>query len=379
MTVNTAQAIPRPAAGGYGGSAPRETAAHARAPVRTVTRRTAAPYGGLLVPWSQRAARIGCTPLVRVRLRIERRWHSLWLKLEQFNRGGSIKDRTAYGLLEDVEERGLMRDADSIVESTSGNLGIGLALACRERGYRFIAVVDPMASEFSVARMRELGARIEMARPESPGESFLARRLARVQELRRGEPGLVWTNQYGNLANPRIHRDHTGAEILRQLADCPEAVFVAVSTGGTLKGISQHYRVFSPQTMIGAVDIEGSVVLGGPAAKRTIPGIGSSRHSDFLGDRPYDFGSYVSEEDAIAACHAMRICTNIGLGGSSGAVLVAAARFIRDLRPRRPVVCVCPDGSDRYERSIYDQEWLRRKGFQIGSPTSLPFDDIDCN
>src|SRR5215469_7051851 len=113
------------------------------------------PIGGRLVPWSQRAARIGCTPLVRVRLRIERRWHSLWLKLEQFNRGGSIKDRTAYGLIEDLEERGLMRGSDSIVESTSGNLGIGLALGCRERGYRFIAVVDPMASEFSIARMRE--------------------------------------------------------------------------------------------------------------------------------------------------------------------------------------------------------------------------------
>lgn len=346
---------------------------------RVTRRNETIPYHRRLVPWSAGSARIGCTPLVRVRLRIHRRWHSLWLKLEQFNRGGSIKDRTAYALIEDVEERGLMRHADTIVESTSGNLGIGLALACRERGYRFIAVVDPMASEFSVNRMKELGARVEVVRPAHPDEPFLACRLARVRELCRREPGLVWTDQYRSPANPRIHRNHTGAEMLRQLDDCPEAVFVAVSTGGTLKGISQYFRTFSPQTLVAAVDVQGSVVLGGPAGQRNIPGIGSSRPSDFLRDRPYDLASYLSEQDAVATCNAMRICTNIGLGGSSGAVVAAAGRFLRRVRPQRPVVCLCPDGSDRYEHTIYNRDWLQHKGFEIGAPTALPFDDIDCN
>ena len=342
-------------------------------------RGNAAVSAGRLVPWSPGSARIGCTPLVRVRLRIQGRWQCLWLKLEQFNRGGSIKDRTAYSLIEDIEERGLMRDADTIVESTSGNLGIGLALACRERGYRFVAVVDPMTSGYCIDRMKELGARIEVVRPVPQGEPFLALRLSRVRELRLHEPGLVWTNQYGNLANPRVHRNHTGAEIVRQLDECPEAVFVAVSTGGTLKGISQYLRAFAPQSTMAAVDVTGSVVLGGQPGQRNVPGIGSSRPSDFLRDQPYDMAFYVSEEDAVAACNAVRACTNIGLGGSSGAVVVAAARFMRAMRPSRPVVCVCPDGSDRYEDSVYNPEWRRRKGFGAGALSSLPFDDIDCN
>jgi 2,3-diaminopropionate biosynthesis protein SbnA len=339
----------------------------------------AGPRDRQLTPWSAASARIGCTPLVRVRLRIRRRWHGLWLKLEQFNRSGSVKDRTAYGLIEDLEERGLMRYGGTIVESTSGNLGIGLAQACQERGYRFIAVVDSMASEYSISRMRDLGACIEAVPLATDGRSLLASRLDRVQELRRLAPGIEWTNQYENLANPRIHRNHTGPEILRQLGRCPDTVFVAVSTGGTLKGIAQYLRAFAPGCRIVAVDVKGSVALGGVPGKRNIPGIGSSRRSGFLRDRPYDLASYVTEEEAIATCHALRICTNIGVGGSSGAVIAAAARFLYANQPGDPIVCLCPDGSDRYEHNIYNAEWLRRKGLLAEGSVSLPFDDIDCN
>jgi 2,3-diaminopropionate biosynthesis protein SbnA len=330
------------------------------------------------VAWSAMSARIGGTPLLKIRLRIHRRWHDIWLKLEQFNRGGSIKDRTAYALISDLEERGLMLHADSIVESTSGNLGIGLALSCKERGYRFIAVVDPTVSEYTVRCMRELGARIETAIP-APGEPLLAARLARVHELRREDPDLVWTDQYGNVANPRIHRHHTGAEILRQLGVCPGAAFIAVSTGGTLKGVAQYLRIFAPGCQIAAVDVEGSVVLGGAPGRRNIPGIGSSRISDFLSDKPYDIASYISEVEAIATCHAVRRCTNIGLGGSSGALIAAAARFLGARRPAGPVICLCPDGSDRYENTLYNQEWLRERDIKMGEDLSLPFDDVDCN
>jgi N-(2-amino-2-carboxyethyl)-L-glutamate synthase len=332
-----------------------------------------------IVPWSTVSARIGCTPLLKIRLRIHRRWRDVWLKLEQFNRGGSIKDRTAYGLIEDLEERGLMHNADTIVESTSGNLGIGLTLVCKERGYRFIAVVDPVASEYSVQRMRDLGAQIEIVQRATSGQPLLASRLARVQELLQENPDIVWTNQYGSTANPRIHRHHTGVEILRQLGTCPEAIFIAVSTGGTLKGVAQYLHTFAPGCQIAAVDVVGSVVLGGAPGIRNIPGIGSSRISDFLQDKPYDLASYVSETEAIATCHALRLCTNIGLGGSSGAVIAAAARFLQRRQSTSPVVCLCPDGSDRYENSIYNLEWLRTRNINLEDSISLPFDDIDCN
>lgn len=350
------------------------TALHPRA-----RRGLARPRHSRFVPWSAGLARVGCTPLVKIRLRIHDRWHELWLKLEQFSRGGSIKDRTAFGLIEDLEERGVMRGADTIVESTSGNLGIGLALTCRERGYRLVAVVDPMTSPYSIAKMRELGAVVELVQPAVPGRPLLAQRLARIQELLRENPGMVWTNQYGSLANPRIHRYHTAAEILRQLGRAPDAVFVAVSTGGTLKGVAQYLSASARDCRVVAVDIEGSVVLGGVPGKRNIPGIGASRPSDFLRDRPYDLASYVSEAQAVATCHALRLSTNIGVGGSSGALIAAAGHFLRAHPEVGPVVCICPDGSDRYENSIYDLGWLRAANIDVEAALPLPFDDIDCN
>jgi cysteine synthase A len=318
---------------------------------------------------------VGGTPLVPVRLRTGRRWHPVWLKLEQFNPGGSIKDRTAWSLIADLEARGALRPGGAVVESTSGNLGVGLALACRERGYRLIAVVDQMASARSVREMTDSGAVIDTVTP-GPGEPLLACRLSRVAELLRADPDLVWTNQYASPANPGVHREQTATEICRQLGRPPGAVAVAVSTGGTLRGIAEHLRACAPGCQVIAVDTEGSVVLGGEPGPRHIPGIGSSRPSDFLRARPYDHAAYVSEATAAATCHALRDRTGIGVGGSSGAVLAAAARFLRGRAPGEPVVCVCADGADRYEDTVYDAGWLARNEIVVTSALPLPFDDI---
>jgi 2,3-diaminopropionate biosynthesis protein SbnA len=323
-------------------------------------------------------ARIGGTPLMRIRLRIGGQWRHLWLKLEQFNPGGSIKDRTALALVEDLEDSDRMRHADTIIESTSGNLGIALAMACRDRGYRFIAVTDPMASDFCANEMRRFGASIEEIAP-SPGRvDYLSLRLARVKELLAENPLAVWPDQYRSPANPTAHRQHTGPELLQQAASPPDAVFVSVSTGGTLAGIAQHLRAFAPDCKIGAVDIQGSIVLGGPMSKRHVPGIGSTRKSSFIQSESYDFTEKITEAEAIATCHALREATNIGLGGSSGAVVAAAARYIAQRAPQRPVICVCPDGSDRYEDTIYDSDWLADNDLRAGAGSFLMFDDADC-
>ena len=322
-------------------------------------------------------ARIGRTPLMRIRLRIAGRWSCLWLKLEQFNPGGSIKDRTALALVEDLEDCNKMRHADTIIESTSGNLGIALAMACRERGYRFIAVTDPTASTRSANEMRRYGAIIEQIVPDVGNVDYLSLRLNRVRELLVENPLSVWPDQYRSPANPRAHRHHTGPELLHQAEVPPDAVFVGVSTGGTLAGISQYLRVFAPDCKIGAVDIQGSVVLGGRMAKRHIPGIGSTRRSSFIKSGSYDFATKISEAEAIATCRALREATNIGLGGSAGAVVAAAARYISRQLPKRPVICICPDGSDRYEDTIYDSKWLTDNNLRIDVPGLLMFDDAD--
>lgn len=323
-------------------------------------------------------ANVGRTPLLRIRLRIEGRWRHLWLKLEQFNPAGSIKDRTALALIEDLEERNKMRHADTIIESTSGNLGVALALMCRDRGYSFVAVTDPMISEHSVDEMTRLGANIERIVPESGNVDYLSQRLARVGELLDENPLAVWTDQYGSPANPRAHRQHTGPELLQQADDLPDAVFVSVSTGGTLAGISEYLRVFAPDCKVVAVDIRGSVALGGMMTKRHIPGIGSTRRSSFINCESYDCTARISEAEALATCHALREATNIGLGGSSGAAVSAAARYISRRTPKRPVICICPDGSDRYEETIYDHGWLTDNHLKIDIPGLLAFDDADC-
>jgi N-(2-amino-2-carboxyethyl)-L-glutamate synthase len=322
-------------------------------------------------------ARIGRTPLMRIRLRIGGRPSYLWLKLEQFNPGGSIKDRTALALIEDLEDSNKMRYADTLIESTSGNLGIALAMACRERGYRFIAVTDPMASTRCIDEMRRHGAIIEQVVPDAGDVDYLSLRLARVRELLAENPLSVWPDQYRSPANPRAHRQHTGPELLHQAEASPDAVFVSVSTGGTLAGISQYLRAFAPDCRIGAVDVQGSVVLGGRMAKRHVPGIGSTRRSSFIRRGSYDFAVKVSEAEAIATCRAIREATTIGLGGSSGAVVAAAARYIAQRAPQRPVICICPDGSDRYEDTIYDSGWLADNNLKVDVPGLLMFDDAD--
>jgi cysteine synthase A len=315
---------------------------------------------------------------MRIRLRVDGRWRHLWLKLEQFNPAGSIKDRTALALVEDLEERNKMCRADTIIESTSGNLGVALALACRDRGYQFVAVTDPMVSERCVGEMTRLGAKIERVIPESGCVDYLSQRLARVRELLDENPLAVWPDQYRSPANPRAHRRPPGPELLRQADEPPDAVFVSVSTGGTLAGVSQYLRVFAPDCKIVAVDIHGSVVLGGPMARRHMPGIGSTRRSSFIDRGSYDLTAKISEAEAVATCYALREATNIGLGGSSGAAVCAAVRYISRWDPKGPVICICPDGSDRYEETIYNHGWLTDNDLRIDIPGLLAFDDADC-
>jgi cysteine synthase A len=322
-------------------------------------------------------AKIGRTPLVRLRLRVHRRWRDVWLKLEQFNPGGSVKDRTAYALVFDLVDRGILSfSGETVVESTSGNLGIGLALVCAELGYEFVAVTDPMASAYSIAMMSWLGARVERVDVPDENGMFLPGRIARVQEILASTPGAVWTNQYCNLANPRAHREQTGPELLRQAERPVACVFVAVSTGGTLKGISQYMSLNAPRCRVVAVDLHGSRALGGPAGRRRLPGIGSTQPSEFLGDRPYAAASYVSDGEAIAACRALRSCIGLSVGGSSGAVLAAAARYLATEVSAEMVVCVCPDGGDRYETTLYDEAWLAEQDLQVDILAGVAFDDV---
>lgn len=312
------------------------------------------------------ATRIGNTPVQRIRLRIGGQSRSVYLKLEGHNPGGSIKDRTARSLLQSLEKTGRLGTGGRLVESSSGNLAVGLAMLARDRGYRFTAVVDPKVTAENMRRLHELGAETTMVeRPDATG-GYLLTRLARIRSMLAEDPGLFWTNQYANAANPRAHYLGTAPEVFRQMEQRVDAVFVAVSTGGTLAGIGRYFREASPDTRVVAVDARGSVALGGTPGDRKLTGMGSSRRSEFVNTDLYDELLYVADSEAFAFCRAVDAATGLKIGGSSGACLAACARYLQSHRGIERTVCICADRGEHYVSSIFNDSWLVRNGLAIG-------------
>lgn len=303
---------------------------------------------------------VGNTPLYPIRLRIHGKIRTVHLKLEMENPTNSMKDRTGYGLILNCEEAGRLHSGSTIVESTSGNLGVALAFLCKARGYQFIAVIDPKTTQENISRMQAFGARVELVDRPDVHNGYLLSRLARVQELCSQNEGYIWVNQYANEANPQIHYLSTGPEVYRQMRKKVGAVFVPVSTGGTLAGIGRYLREVSPAANIIGVDAHGSVIFGTPSAARRLTGIGSSRFSNFITRDLYDHSMLVRDEEAFAFCHALSIRTGLKLGGSSGCVLFACAQFLAEHAYATDIVCICADSGENYNQTIYNEIWLQK-------------------
>jgi N-(2-amino-2-carboxyethyl)-L-glutamate synthase len=305
------------------------------------------------------------TPLVPVRLAVGGALRTVQLKLEGENPGGSLKDRTAAALVNDLEARGELGRGSILVESTSGNLGVALARLARTRGYGFVAVVDPKTTPENVERMRRYGARVELVQEPDVAGGYVGSRIERVRALCRESDRFAWPNQYENEANPRAHEEGTAAEVLRQMDGRVDALLAAVSTGGSLTGIARRFRAESPQTRIVAVDAAGSVALGGRPGPRLLIGIGASRRSAFLTRDLYDELVTVGDADAFACCHALLDGAGLSVGGSSGAVLAAAGRWLEANPDAERVVAICADRGERYARSIFDPRWLERNDVHL--------------
>jgi 2,3-diaminopropionate biosynthesis protein SbnA len=304
------------------------------------------------------------TPMVPVATVHGARVVTTQLKLEGYNRFGSIKARTARGLVEALEEEGRLRPGVRIVESTSGNLGVALAGLAAERGYRFTAVVDPRTAPALLDGMAALGADLDLVTEDDGAGGYLISRLRRVRELTDGRTDRVWTNQYGNQVNPAVHERITAPELDRQAPDM-DAVFVAVSTGGTLAGIGRYLREHRPRCRVIGVDVPGSMAFGGqPGRRRVLTGIGASVRSQFLEPWMYDEHVEVEPADALAACRRLAAHTGIELGGSGGAVLAACLRYLQADPEIRNPVCLCPDSGASYQQTIFDDDWLRATGLE---------------
>lgn len=305
---------------------------------------------------------IGHTPLVRLRRASPRPDLSVYAKLESFNPGGSIKDRAALSMLRTKIERGELHAGESVVvESSSGNLGVGIAQICRYFGLRFVCVVDPKTTEQNQAILRAYQASVEMVtEPDPETGDFLPARIARVQQLLASIPGAFWPNQYANPLNSQAHH-HTMHEIAEALAGHVDYLFCSTGSCGTIRGCSDYVRAARMRTTIVAVDAEGSAIFGEPKPEvRRLPGHGAAMRSALLRPDTADHVVHVRDIDAIASCRWLVAEEAILAGGSSGATLAALTAIQEELRPGSACVLIFPDGGDRYLNTIYSDDWVRR-------------------
>jgi 2,3-diaminopropionate biosynthesis protein SbnA len=300
------------------------------------------------------------TPLVSLR-RMDLGVAKVLAKLELQNPTGSVKDRAAAYVLGTIIERSEIEQDTVILESSSGNFGIALAACAKRYGLSFTCVVDPDITSINDLLLRHLDARVVRVHALDEASGYVGTRLRRVQELHAQIPNSYWVNQSENPLNAEAYYRTLGAEVCRAL-DRIDYVFIAVSSGATITGVSQRVKEQFPDSTIVAVDMEGSAIFGQTARRCRIPAIGSSVVPPILRHARIDDVVHVSECETIDMCHALLRKEAIFAGGSSGAVLAGIRKYFVGRKPAAPptVVTILADRGERYIDTIYDSDWCER-------------------
>ena len=303
---------------------------------------------------------IGNTPLVRLNRVFDDIDFWLYAKMESFNPGGSCKDRPAFAIIRQALNSGELREGSVVIESSSGNMGIGLAQACSFYGLRLICVVDPKTTAQNIRLIEAYGAEVDMVeRPDPVTGEYLQARINRVNELLAEHEDSVWPNQYANLNNPLAHHQ-TMQEIDLALYGAVDYVFCATSTCGTMRGCVEYVRENNMHTKVIAVDAVGSVIFGGKNGKRLIPGHGAAIMPPLFQPDLADSCVRVTDLDCVVNCRRLARQEAILAGGSSGAV-VSAVSIMRDEIPAGAnCVMILADRGERYLDTIYSDEWVQK-------------------
>jgi cysteine synthase A len=301
---------------------------------------------------------IGNTPLVELTRIFSDMNFRLYAKLESLNPGGSMKDRPAYRIIKEGIESGEITPDTVVIESSSGNMGIGLAQACSYLGLRFICVVDPKTTLQNVRLLEAYGAEVNhVTEPDPTTGEYLQARLTRVQDLVASTGNGFWPNQYANTHNAGAHRQ-TMHEIVTALNGTVDYLFCATSTCGTLRGCAEYVREHKMPTSVIAVDAVGSVIFGGESGKRLVPGHGAAvRPSLYQPDLAHQC-VHVTDLECVTGCRRLARLEAILAGGSSGAVIMAIERFKANLPPGAVCAAILSDRGERYLDTIYSDEWV---------------------
>jgi cystathionine beta-synthase len=313
---------------------------------------------------------IGNTPLVRLRSVTDGIAATVLAKVEYFNPGGSVKDRIAVRMVEDAEKAGLLQPGGTIVEPTSGNTGVGLALVAQLRGYRCVFVCPDKVSEDKQNVLRAYGAEVVVCptavAPEDPRSYYnVSDRLAR------DIPGAWKPDQYSNPANPRSHYEQTGPELWDQTSGKITHFVAGVGTGGTITGVGRYLKEQGAVRIVGA-DPEGSVYSGGTGRPYLVEGVGEDFWPETYDPGICDEIIEVSDSDSFEMTRRLAREEGLLVGGSCGMAVVAALEVARRAGPDDVVVVLLPDGGRGYLSKIFNDRWMARYGFLHpgdGSPT----------
>jgi len=303
---------------------------------------------------------VGGTPLVRLRRYLPKAPFELYAKLEALNPGGSIKDRPARLILDHALRAGRIGPGSVIIESSSGNMGVGLAQACRFHGLRFICVVDTKTTALNLQVLRAYGAEIDLvSEPDPETGELLQARLKRVRDLLGRIPGSFWPNQYENPKNAQAHYGTTMHEIATTLDGKVDFLFVPTSTCGTVRGCGEYVRDHGLATRVVAVDAYGSLIFSDVCAKRMVPGLGAGMRPPLCEMSLIGECVHVTDLDCIVGCRRLIEREAILAGGSSGGVLAAVEACVDRIPPGSVVVAILPDRGERYLETLFSDAWVR--------------------
>lgn len=292
---------------------------------------------------------IGHTPMVKLSRMVDADSADILVKFEGLNVGGSIKTRTAYNMLCDAEQKGLIHKDTIIVEPTSGNQGIGLALVGAVKGYQVVIIMPDSVSEERRKLVQHYGAEVILIHDAGNIGDCIEECLQTALRMKAENPNVYVPQQFENPANPMVHRHHTGLEILEQAARPIDGFCSGIGTGGTITGIGEVLKAQNPDITIWAVEPENAAILaGGTVGTHNQMGIGDGVIPDILNQQIYEDICIITDEEAIETSKDLACLEGLMCGISSGTNVAAAKKLAKKLGKGKTVVTVLPDTAERY-------------------------------
>ncbi|MEI2578201.1 cysteine synthase A [Scytonema sp. PRP1] len=310
---------------------------------------------------------VGHTPLIRLNSFSEETGCEILAKAEFLNPGGSVKDRAALYIIQDAEEKGLLKPGGTVVEGTAGNTGIGLAHICNAKGYKCLIIIPNTQSQEKMDALRALGAEVRPvpAVPYKDPNNYvkLSGRIASEME------NAIWANQFDNLANRHAHYETTGPEIWTQTDGKVDAWVTSTGTGGTFAGVAMYLKEKNPAIKCVLADPMGSglysYVKTGEIkiqGNSITEGIGNSRITANMEGAPADDAIQIDDTEAIRVVYQLLRKDGLFMGGSTGINVAAAVALAKQMGPGHTIVTILCDSGSRYQSRIFNHEWLQSKG-----------------